>query len=487
PSAKGLRLEIQIYLFAGLLIVVALAAFVFIGLTASREADRLALVSDKHLLSRALADQQTLLAVQMHPLSINDRSVEKISRAFDKAYIRDQIMQPLLAGGRADRIFLINASGQVVADASDGSTRFIPYDLDAGTRLFDLADTAQSRFASDVFEHDGGFSRVPSDRNSAELDAVFAFDLLNERPALFAAMPIAPHEGGMLLPSKVPHVLIALRHLDPEFAEELNSTLSLRDFRFLADEPRRIRVTDYQLSNVSGDFVGLFAWDVDKPGAVIWHMLLPMAGVFGVLLAGAAFFTARKIGGLTRSLEESEKRNRHSALHDALTGLANRVQFTDRLNFGLENLQEQPVTLIAGDLDRFKAINDTHGHAAGDVVICATADRLKAVVGSHGLVGRIGGDEFVILINSDLGTDGLSTLCRQILASIHGPIQIAGGQHVDVGMSLGIARAPASGHTETSLMKAADAALYAAKSSGRDTFVFAEQLPKNDRAKRTAT
>jgi len=477
PKAKGLRLELQIYLFAGLLIAVALGSFVYIGLTASRQADKLALESDKHLLRQALDDQIARVARDLHTLAVNDEAVRNISQTFNRTYVRDQLMPPLLAEGRADRVFLVNGAGRVVADASHGATRFIPYDLEPETGLSRLAEQSREKFGKEVFPLENGYAHIPAGRHSAEHDAAVALDHLNGIPALVAAMPVVPGEGAALLPSKTPYLLIAARHLDESFAADLNSTLSLREFRFLPGQQRRVRIVDFPLYSETGAFLGLFAWDVDRPGAKIWHRMLPMAGMFGLLLAAVAFFVARKIGRLTRSLEDSERRNRHSALHDPLTDLANRLQFSERLNFALENLADQPIAVIACDLDRFKAINDTHGHAAGDKVICTAADRLRRAVGEHGLVGRIGGDEFVILIEADLGTDGLARLCTQILGSVHVPIQIGAGIHADVGMSLGIARAPASGQTETELMKAADLALYAAKSSGRDTFVFAEQLP----------
>jgi len=486
PNSKGLRLEVQIYLFAGLLIVFALASFVYIGLTASRLADRLALDGDKHLLRQAFADQRALLARDMHILAVNDRTVQKINQGFDRSYVRDQLMPPLLNDGRADRVFLVDGSGQVVADASTSATRFIPHEPEDGTALAHLASKAKDTFAAEIFPLEDGFARVPGDTNSAERDAVFALGRMDNQPSLLAAMPVVPGEGAALLPSKTPYLLIAARYLDEGFAADLNSTLSFREFRYLPGKQRRVRVVDFPLYSEAGEFLGLFAWEVDKPGAKIWHRMLPMAGIFGLLLAAAAFLVSRKIGRLTRSLEESERQNRHSALHDPLTDLANRLQFTDRLNFALENMADLQIAVIACDLDRFKAINDTHGHAAGDKVICSTADRLRRAVGEHGLVGRIGGDEFVILIEADFGTEGLANLCRQILASVHAPIQIEAGLYVDVGVSLGIARAPASGQSETALMKAADLALYAAKAAGRDTFVFAEQLPMEDQQKSVA-
>ena len=191
------------------------------------------------------------------------------------------------------------------------------------------------------------------------------------------------------------------------------------------------------------------------------------------MLALATLFAARRIGRLTKRLEESESRNRHLASHDMLTGLANRLQFDAALTEALGRLPEVPFAIVACDLDRFKAVNDTYGHAAGDVVIRTVGGRFRDVIGTAGLAARIGGDEFIALIAGHTDRTYLETLCRQAIAAMSAPIAVTDDVTTDIGASMGIVTAHLAGTNKTKLLAAADRALYAAKSSGRGQYAFA--------------
>jgi diguanylate cyclase (GGDEF)-like protein len=198
--------------------------------------------------------------------------------------------------------------------------------------------------------------------------------------------------------------------------------------------------------------------------------------VIGGLVAIAALFMAQRLGTLSNQLETSERRTRHMSRHDALTGLANRVSFGEALDEAVAGLPNQAFAVIACDLDRFKAVNDTHGHAAGDSVIRTVGERLAKEVGESGVVSRSGGDEFIILVHAFTDKRRLNLLCAGIIESILKPIRIDGGSETDVGVSLGVAQAPLCGITGSAVMRAADEALYAAKQMGRGRAVFAEAL-----------
>jgi diguanylate cyclase (GGDEF)-like protein/PAS domain S-box-containing protein len=164
---------------------------------------------------------------------------------------------------------------------------------------------------------------------------------------------------------------------------------------------------------------------------------------------------------------------RHLAFHDPLTGLPNRALLLDRLQHAIQRAmrEDSRLALLFIDLDRFKAINDTLGHDIGDELLREVATRIKSRLRGMDTVARMGGDEFVLLIE-DLDDPGHSAvLAGEIVADITQPLEIQ-GHDIRVGASIGIACFPEDGDDALSLMKHADTAMYAAKSDGRGTYRF---------------
>jgi len=184
----------------------------------------------------------------------------------------------------------------------------------------------------------------------------------------------------------------------------------------------------------------------------------------------------RLMGALVGSaIERSRSRARlkHLAYNDQLTTLPNRTWFTERLRDELNRARDghARVAVMFLDLDRFKDINDTLGHALGDRLLRSIGDRLTAVVAGDGLVARMGGDEFIVLIPGDPTTARLDTLAQRIVAAIDQPLTIDGHEQF-VTTSIGIAVYPDDGDDVDELVKNADVAMYRAKERGRNTHQF---------------
>ena len=161
------------------------------------------------------------------------------------------------------------------------------------------------------------------------------------------------------------------------------------------------------------------------------------------------------------------------ALFDSLTGLANRQRMRLSLDQTLHQPtgQYRPTTLFLLDLDRFKVVNDTLGHQVGDALLKQVAQRLMRAIGDAGLVGRLGGDEFQVVLPGVMDREQLSDLARLVISSLSQPYLIEGAS-ISIGCSIGVAIAPVDGEDSETLVRNADLALYAAKADGRGIHRF---------------
>ncbi|MGF0242665.1 diguanylate cyclase domain-containing protein [Rhodococcus sp. IEGM1300] len=159
----------------------------------------------------------------------------------------------------------------------------------------------------------------------------------------------------------------------------------------------------------------------------------------------------------------------HQASHDSLTGLPNRAFFEGRLIRALRNANklDERVAVLFLDSDRFKEINDNFGHAAGDAVLVAVANRVRAQLREEDLVARLGGDEFAVLLTPLHKTEDAERIADKILASMETPIPLPGNAEVLTSLSIGIAVYPDHGVTPGALLNAADGAMYQAKRLSR--------------------
>jgi diguanylate cyclase (GGDEF)-like protein/PAS domain S-box-containing protein len=201
-------------------------------------------------------------------------------------------------------------------------------------------------------------------------------------------------------------------------------------------------------------------------------------------LGGEEFLTAVVTDVTAR--REAEAKFRHLAFHDPLTSLPNRALLNERIDEALLRGRRDPrrCALIYIDLDRFKDVNDEHGHHAGDLLIREFAKRLRRMIRPRDMVARLGGDEFAILLPATHGDFSPDQLCRGILGAAAKAFDV-GGSQVFVGASIGVVRAPKAIIGQVELQRCADVALYQAKREGRGCWrVFTEELDARDRHRR---
>jgi diguanylate cyclase (GGDEF)-like protein len=174
---------------------------------------------------------------------------------------------------------------------------------------------------------------------------------------------------------------------------------------------------------------------------------------------------------------EQLKETLHASMHDALTGLPNRILFNDRLEHGIEQAKRHGWTLAVMflDLDKFKTINDSYGHEAGDAVLLTIAKRLTDTTRTDDTISRHGGDEFLYLLMEISEEQDAATVAKKIIQAVQVPCVVGGGE-LRVNTSIGISIFPRDGTTVEALIRNADAAMYRAKQS-QSGYAFAGENP----------
>ena len=245
-------------------------------------------------------------------------------------------------------------------------------------------------------------------------------------------------------------------------------------------------LTTMAVSGVFGIVAGLASRWAALPRAAITTMVLAAAppilvlGLQGgpdlvaaiamaLVVSTIALFTVQNQKNLLAAIS-AEEANRRQAHTDALTGLANRAEVNRRLEEACRLLGSSSArggfAVLYLDLDGFKSVNDRHGHAAGDELLRNVAVQLREIVGPGPTLGRIGGDEFLVILN-DSGEAAARTMANRIIEQLSHEIRLVDGTTVRVGCSAGVSLAPQQGREPELLMARADAALYAAKNLGK--------------------
>jgi diguanylate cyclase (GGDEF)-like protein len=184
-------------------------------------------------------------------------------------------------------------------------------------------------------------------------------------------------------------------------------------------------------------------------------------------------FQARFLWNLLTRLKHTNEQITHLAHHDNLTALPNRILFYDRLNQEIKKARrnKESIAVFFLDLDGFKSINDTLGHDVGDALLRETAKRIVACVRDSDTVARIGGDEFTVILSNVKTLNSISPVAERIVEAMATPFML-NGKNCHVTVSIGIALYPSNGETAEQLVKIADAAMYLAKNSGKNSYHF---------------
>lgn len=268
---------------------------------------------------------------------------------------------------------------------------------------------------------------------------------------------------------------VAVDTVDDAFLREMEVRLQVTGLHVMpARDTDRLGSQDaVVLTNLAGDAPLVMSWTEASGGADAFARVAPVIAGLSTALLGICLAFLVRAHRSARALAQSEARASTLAYQDYLTGLSNRGAFISRLEQRLTALGErEALALLFLDLDDFKDINDTLGHAVGDDLLCEVAQRLKTAVGESGLGGRFGGDEFVAFVVSD-EPSLLEMHVARVVGAVQAPTEVD-GREVMGGVSAGVAYAPRHGEGARDLMRRADIALYRAKAEGRGSFATFE-------------
>lgn len=293
---------------------------------------------------------------------------------------------------------------------------------------------------------------------------------LQGRPSIAGVAPIEVRaEPGV---AASPLFLVAYRYIDGPALDAFSQQQGLNGARFArASDPEPNEVSFQIDATGTQEPIGFVIWTPDLPGSRVVVRLVPAlatsALIIAVLLSVLMLLLRRSLS----DLQDSERKARHQSLHDVLTGLPNRALFGFRLKRCIDDqrLSSTRSMVALVDLDKFKAVNDTHGHAVGDELIQAVASRISNLLGPNDLLARLGGDEFALLLPDRPRDDGSHLkLCNQIIAALGRPfVLLEGTVRANIGCSIGVTTLSNVSQTASEVLHLADVALYQAKFTGR--------------------
>jgi diguanylate cyclase (GGDEF)-like protein len=458
-SANARRtMSLQLALAMAMVCLVAFLPLAFFGYKAVQSIDDLASVRERTLIERAIKDRiETVSREQLSVTNWDDAVLRSAAR--DQAWIDENIGLWMHEFYGHDMAIVLDENNLPVNTMIGGEN--------VRPRAFEAASQALAPLILDVR------ARIAASGEASDETLVTGLIELAGTPSLVSIRPIIPSTDRLAFDPAKSYLHVAVRHLDARFFTEIGERYMIRGLHL--DAPGRDHAEEgFALRGVD-EALGTVAWSHEMPGFDLVAMLAPTVALSIVALLGAASWAFLRLRRAVARLQDSEERATRLAMHDALTGLPNRALFDLRLDEALAEMQRDDgrVALHCIDLDRFKNVNDTLGHPAGDELLRQVAARLNKVVRSQDTVARLGGDEFAIIQRGIPDELDAQRIAQRILLAIREPFDL-GLDMAFVDSSVGTILAPDFGIDRSELMRKADIALYEAKALGKGRQVVFE-------------
>lgn len=442
-------------------------------ITLAEQIDHEAHAHDRDLVARGMAGSVEDIQRGVAPLMISDEAVRRLDNRYDEAWARKNIVAELTEQFGFEQVFVLDGQDRIRL-GQQGRDALAP--AEAARRETVLAPLiAQLRAAERASPPAKGRSGDGALVSSPVQASAFA-KIDGEIYLATASLVRSSYGQAVLQHPRAPIVVTALKINGPFLNGFADRFFLVGTHVHSVGANTEEDYTHLPLRDAAGQVVATLDWSPPHPGRrLLARMIWPVMGVV-CALALATILLARRGRTIAEGLIASEARAKHLALHDGLTGLANRLLFEERLRQAIEGLERKrrPMAVLAIDLDRFKAVNDTHGHAAGDELIRKVGERLASVCRGGETVARLGGDEFGV-VATDLDANGAAIVAERLLKALCGPMEMSFGVHFVSGSVGVVLVGPDEAHIGAAeAARRADVALYRAKGEGRGRYCFFE-------------
>ncbi|WP_447932513.1 bifunctional diguanylate cyclase/phosphodiesterase [Sphingopyxis fribergensis] len=448
------------------LTAVAVALYAVI-LFAADQANQLSGDRQEALVRRVVTQKAATIGYEQESITVWNESLRQTTASRpDAQWLDDNLGIWLHDYYGHDEAYILDGTGRSFYAMRDGK-RDRPEIFDERLRSATKPLIAQLKFK---LSHPAPDDISPPQRTAGSQ----ALALVGGHPAIVSVKPVAGDDGTIPV-GGTPPMHISVRRLDGTFPAQVSREYQLEDARFV----RSLPAGDYQhapLRDAAGLSLGHIVWKPFEPGAVMLKRIAPFALSAYALVLAMVLWLLRRIRRGILALEASQAQARHLAFHDSLTGLPNRALFDDRLGHAMAEIERTgtPIALLYLNLDRFQQVNDALGHPVGDELIADIARRLSDRTRDSDFVARIAGDEFAIVQTGVTTAAAAEILCMRIMEIFDEPFELAGRQ-LGIGVSVGVALAPAHARSRTELARKADIALREAKSAGRARYVIFDE------------
>jgi diguanylate cyclase (GGDEF)-like protein len=457
-----LRFALFIAFPAVLTIVVVLSVVLSIMDGMARGANRLSEQNGRMAAKAALASVLGEIEKFAHDHAAWDDAVENSYGEIDRAWLA-QTWGDAFNRGAYDAVFLTDLQGKTLVGLVKGKE----FNVAASDYLgFDLKEL---------------IAALPSDGKN--VDTASGFFATGGVLMVAAVAPVVPASPGMTIPQSKPNYATYVRTLDAELLAELAKSFVLDGLTFTSASDASPYAID--IADPAGRIISRLRWSGARPGDValeqVWGTAAFAMTILTAVMAAFVFLFWRNL----KQSRDNEMQAEWVALHDELSGLANRRGIAKALNQALTGPLPPGygIALIYADLDRFKEVNDTFGHEIGDRLIRAAGAGFAQLAAGKGTLARLGGDEFAVLV---LCPDAAQTACdiaEYMIDMLRTPFDFE-GRVISVGTSIGLV-VPAAGETSAEeILRRADVAMYRAKAAGRNRLCVYEPIMDFERKQR---
>ena len=452
--------------FIGVTLLLLLALGALAWWAASKIDDR-SMARETRAVGTGLEELLARIPVEQDSSAIWSDSVINL-RANNDAWIAENLAEWLSEYFGHDRVYLIDPSGRPIRAVENGErVPLLAYERDRAA-IDPMIALLRDEMAAAA-------TAAPQDSTAAitGLGIEDVRTLTPDRAAIVSIRPILPSTDTLIQAAGTEFLHVSLVELGPEVARTIGTKFDIEDLRFTREPVVDSDRISSPVLDRNGRIVGFFSWVPNEPAYQLVAETGPLiAGCALFLVLGGALLLVR-LQRTAERLEDSEAQATFLAYHDSLTRLPNRAMFEDQLGLVLAAARRVGgrTVLHCIDLDHFKTVNDTLGHAGGDALLVQVAHRLGGLIGERDFVARLGGDEFAI-IQAAVGDMRESLgLAQRVVSLLEQPFDL-GGHEVAISASIGIMSADGPETSAEDLLRQADLALYEAKAGGRGRYLL---------------